>query len=162
MTELLQVTLPDEKATAELGRKLSGLTGLIFLYGELGAGKTTLVRGFLRGLGHDDAVKSPTYTLVEPYHLGGRCIFHLDIYRLSDVEELYFLGIRDDLGDATNTFLVEWPERAQGALGEPIATIHLDYEGEARRARIQVNSDDARKQLQLAAGSGPALSSKRN
>ncbi len=147
MNDQLEFKLPDETATVELGRKLSVLNGLIFLHGELGAGKTTLVRGFLRGLGHDGAVRSPTYTLIEPYDLKDRRVFHLDIYRLSDPEELDFLGVRDELDDESNTLLVEWPERAHGELGKARFEIYLDYDGDARVACIKASTDKAIEQL---------------
>jgi len=136
--DAIDIELPDEAATLDLGARLAGAgmpSGLIFLHGELGAGKTTLVRGFLRALGHAGIVKSPTYTLIEPYELGGRQIYHLDIYRLNSAAELDDLGVRDLLG-ASNTLLVEWPQRAQGALGQADIEIFLAHQGNARKARI--------------------------
>ena len=135
MVDSVVVDFPDESATLSLGASLSGLSGIIFLNGELGAGKTTLVRGFLQALGYQGAVKSPTYTLIEPYDIAGRRVLHLDIYRLADPSELEALAIRDEL-DADNTLLIEWPERAQGYLGEPDIEIDLQYVGDARQARI--------------------------
>jgi len=139
MPETLSIDLPDEASTLQLGAVLAGLpaiNGKIFLHGELGAGKTTLVRGFLRALGHEGAVKSPTYTLMEPYELGGRAVYHLDIYRLGAAEELEYLGVRE-LFITGNTLLIEWPERAAGTMGEPDLEISLEYQGNARRASLR-------------------------
>lgn len=146
MADPIHVDLPDEQATLALGAKLSGLGGSIFLYGELGAGKTTFVRGFLRGLGYQGAVKSPTYTLIEPYEIDGRRLFHLDIYRLADASELEDTGIRDEL-EQGNTLLVEWPERAQGLLGEPQLEVRLEYINDARQARLWANDPGMQDQL---------------
>src|SRR5258708_6431581 len=83
---------------------------VIFLHGQLGAGKTTLVRGFLRGLGYEDKVKSPSYNLVEIYNLGAQSIFHFDFYRIRDPHELDFMGIQD-YWQPSAIFLIEWPEK---------------------------------------------------
>ncbi|QLQ33765.1 MAG: tRNA (adenosine(37)-N6)-threonylcarbamoyltransferase complex ATPase subunit type 1 TsaE [Candidatus Thiothrix singaporensis] len=131
--------LEDEAAMLAFGASLaqrfpSG--GLITLHGDLGAGKTTLTRGLLRELGHTGNVKSPTYTLVEPYHLQGRDIYHFDLYRLGDPEELEFMGMRDYLRpDAL--CLVEWPEKAGGWLPEPDLRVHLRHCGAAREVFLE-------------------------
>ena len=135
MTHSVTVELPDESATLRLGQQLAPVSGLIFLRGELGAGKTTFVRGYLRALGYGGAVKSPTYTLIEPYELNNRTLLHLDIYRLGDPSELEHIGVRDEL-EQGNTLLVEWPERAHGLLGKPDLDIALHYHNDARRAEL--------------------------
>ena len=155
MTEDIVVDLPDEAATLSLGASLSQFPGIIFLNGELGAGKTTLVRGYLQALGYEGAVKSPTYTLIEPYEIAGRRLLHLDIYRLGDPLELEALAIRDEL-DPDNTLLVEWPERAQGYLGEPDIEINLLYNGDARQARIVAKVSLARQIAKVISVSAPS------
>lgn len=110
--------LTDETATLDLGKKLAQVCTcpcIIFLEGELGAGKTTLVRGFLRGFGYEGVVKSPTYTFVEPYELKQCWIFHFDLYRLQTVRELEPIGIQDYFSPNA-ICLLEWPERATGLL----------------------------------------------
>jgi tRNA threonylcarbamoyladenosine biosynthesis protein TsaE len=131
--------LVDEAATRALGAALAATLkegGVVLLHGDLGAGKTTLARGFLRGLGYTGAVRSPTYTLLEPYTVAVGTVYHLDLYRLADPEELDYLGLRD-LDEPGAIFLVEWPERGRGALPPADLEAHLEHAGDGRRARLE-------------------------
>jgi tRNA threonylcarbamoyladenosine biosynthesis protein TsaE len=147
--ESLSLDLADANATEMLGGRIAAALRprsghwFVTLEGGLGAGKTTLVRGVLRGLGHRGRVPSPTYTLIEPYSVAGRSVFHVDLYRLADPEELEYLGFRELFrGDAI--VLVEWPERAGGDLPAPDLQISLQITGRGRAATIQAASDRAR------------------
>ncbi len=145
MTELQTVEdrhLADEQATLTFAESLLPLlegAPLVFLEGQLGAGKTTLVRGILRALGHEGSVKSPTYTLLEPYEVAGRTVYHFDLYRIGDSEELDFIGF-DELLDADALKLIEWPERGAGRVPVPDVRIRLSLEGEGRRVEVSVKS----------------------
>ena len=108
---------------------------LVYLQGDLGAGKTTLVRGMLRGLGHRGPVTSPTYTLLESYQSGGARVHHFDLYRMEDPEELEHIGIRDLL-DGEAIALVEWPERGAGVLPPADLVIRIDFQDDGRRVEM--------------------------
>ena len=133
--------IKDEEAMLTAGKRLAlqlkpGM--LIFLFGALGAGKTTLVRGALRGFGHAGSVKSPTYNLVEEYNIDNNSIFHFDLYRLRDSEELEYMGIRDYFNDESICF-VEWPEKGDGFLPSPDLKIVITIDNNQRDLLITPN-----------------------
>jgi tRNA threonylcarbamoyladenosine biosynthesis protein TsaE len=137
----MAIRLADPAATEALGRALAQPLAdasearaiVVHLEGPLGAGKTTLARGLLRGLGHDGRVRSPTFTLLEPYDLAHCSLIHLDLYRLADPGELDYLGLVDMLAPRT-VVLVEWAERGGDRLPGPDLHIRIDYEGAGRVA----------------------------
>jgi len=143
----MSIELGDAAATEALAARLAtaipanGESCMILLQGELGAGKSTLARAMLRKLGHDGPVPSPTYTLVEPYEIAGRSIYHIDLYRIAGLEELEYLGWQDLQG---GLLLIEWPERAPELNNIADLRIALTYEGQGRRASIEGLSEQGR------------------
>jgi len=112
---------------------------VIALRGELGAGKTTLVGGLLNALGHRGPVRSPTYTLIEPYELSGRPVYHLDLYRLVDPAEVEGLGVRDLLA-GNSLLLIEWPEKGGDFVPAADLELSIDYAGAGRQLRVSAHS----------------------
>lgn len=132
--------LADAAATESLGAMLAAWMadragGIIYLHGPLGAGKTTLARGLLRALGVVGTIRSPTYTLLEPYTVDGRELLHLDLYRLASPDELAGLGL-DDYPPTQCWWLVEWPERGAGWLPAPLLKVTLQPDGPGRRVTL--------------------------
>jgi tRNA threonylcarbamoyladenosine biosynthesis protein TsaE len=147
----LKVILPDERATTALGAALArclepGLT--VYLRGELGAGKTTVVRGALRALGHQGPVRSPTYTLVEVYEVSRLHLHHFDFYRFHDPREWIDAGFRESF-NGRNVSLIEWPERAGGQLPPADLDIALELHAAGRSAVLTSSSPKGQKCLGL-------------
>ena len=143
---VIEKDIYGEEAMEQLGSLLAPALekgGVIHLEGNLGMGKTTLVRGILRGLDYSGPVKSPTYTLVEPYEGKGLEVFHFDLYRVGDPEELEFMGVRDYFHD-NSLCLIEWAEMGAGILPQEDIVIHLDLIRNGRKVVIMANSDHGR------------------
>lgn len=158
MLEDLDIFLPDEPATLALGAALAGALepGLaIHLRGDLGAGKTTLVRGVLRALGHAGPVKSPTYALVELYEVSRLVLHHFDFYRFNDPREWSDAGFRESF-NGLNVSLIEWPERAAGLLPPADVEIGLASSGDGRTASLRAPSEPGRRCLAKLAPSLPS------
>lgn len=136
------IDLIGEEAMLEFGGSLAEVVsdGVIFLKGDLGMGKTTLTRGLLRQLGHQGAVKSPTYTLVEPYQLSGKDLYHFDLYRLNDPEELEYMGIRDYFTKGS-LCLVEWPDKGLGLLPSPDLNIAITAIDQGRHLQLSAGTE---------------------
>jgi tRNA threonylcarbamoyladenosine biosynthesis protein TsaE len=133
-----QALIADDAQMRAFGAKLLAACqsgGIITLHGNLGTGKTTLVRGALQSLGVTSGVRSPTYTLIEYYPFDPISIAHFDLYRLAEPEELEYLGFRDYLTENT-LCMIEWPEKAKGILGDVGLEIFLDYDPEGRRLKV--------------------------
>jgi tRNA threonylcarbamoyladenosine biosynthesis protein TsaE len=136
----------DEPGLVEIGARLAGCLQaplVIYLQGDLGAGKTTLARALIHALGHAGRVKSPTYGLLEHYELPAQDVLHLDLYRIGDPGELEFLGLEDLLSQRT-VLLVEWPERGRGRLPGPDLTISLEHSEDARFVYLTAHSRHGR------------------
>jgi len=146
----IRFTLTDEDATLALAQRIAAQLKpgmVIHLRGDLGAGKTTLVRGMLNALGYSGRVKSPTYTLVEPYHVNGLNLLHFDLYRLHDEAEWQAAGFRDEF-DGYSIFLIEWPEKAQGLTPQADMEINLTILNEGRKAEVRANTETGKQCLE--------------
>lgn len=138
-----QLNLNSEQDTQQLAQVLAQHfhAGVIYLIGDLGAGKTTLTRHLLQAKGHQGSVKSPTYTLVEPYHVNSQDIFHFDLYRLNDPYELELMGIRDYLETPKALFLFEWPSKGGEEIPQPDLVLEI-LKSEDELTRIVTISSD--------------------
>ncbi|MBQ4832715.1 tRNA (adenosine(37)-N6)-threonylcarbamoyltransferase complex ATPase subunit type 1 TsaE [Pseudoalteromonas sp. MMG010] len=143
MTACFSAHLIDENATVSMGNQLATIIdngAVLYLHGDLGAGKTTFTRGVVQGFGHVGKVKSPTYTLVEPYELASANVYHFDLYRLGDPEELEFMGIRDYFSSHA-ICIVEWPEKGGDFIPTPDLNITLSYVKNERNIHIESASE---------------------
>jgi tRNA threonylcarbamoyladenosine biosynthesis protein TsaE len=138
--------VPDEAASAELASRFAEhfkTPCVVYLRGDLGAGKTLFARAFIHALGFKGYVKSPSYGLLETYDLGELTVLHLDLYRIEDPEELEYLAIRDLFGDHC-VLLVEWPDRGLHFLPEPDLVLEFGEKHESRFIRCQVSTERGR------------------
>jgi tRNA threonylcarbamoyladenosine biosynthesis protein TsaE len=146
----LKLKAESEQAQESLGAAMAEVcptSCVIYLDGDLGTGKTTLVRGFLRGLGHRGTVKSPTYTLLEPYELAARRCFHFDLYRLAHPEELEYLGIRDLL-ETEAVLLIEWPDKGEGGLPAADLRVLISHLDRGRRLEFHGSTEVGKELIQ--------------
>jgi len=142
----MPIYLNDTEATEQFGASLYNVLPtkcVIFLQGDLGAGKTTLVRGFLRAAGYNGTVKSPTYNIVEEYAIAQQTVFHFDLYRLSAPEELEWIGINDYFAQQS-IFFIEWPDLGLGFLPEPDIIIALSQQ---EQGRMLVMTDNTKNEI---------------
>ncbi len=154
MSDKVILTLSNEQDTQKLAEQLAklSLVGSVWLSGDLGAGKTTLTRYWLRELGHTGAVKSPTYTLVEPYQIqqddgSVKPVYHADLYRLQDPEELEFIGFEDYLADESALTIIEWASRAEDYLPQPVMTININKQDDNREVCVSFQNDISKAKL---------------
>ncbi|MEJ1959340.1 MAG: tRNA (adenosine(37)-N6)-threonylcarbamoyltransferase complex ATPase subunit type 1 TsaE [Nitrosomonadales bacterium] len=146
-----RISLPDEAATASFAGRLASVLNagmVIYLRGDLGAGKTTLVRALLHALGYAGRVKSPTYTLLEQYEAGGLHLRHFDLYRFQDETEWEAAGFRDEF-DGRNVCLVEWPEKAHGLIPQANLEIAFEILPTGRNISLRTNTETGRKCIDL-------------
>lgn len=138
-----QYPLIDERDTQRLAQILAEhiRQGVVYLIGDLGAGKTTLTRYWLQSLGHRGAVKSPTYTLVEPYQIADQAVYHFDLYRLNDPYELELMGIRDYLDVADALFLFEWPSKGADEIPAAILVIDIQKTADEQQRIVHLSFD---------------------
>lgn len=149
----IEKELYGEVAMLEYGEYLATQftdIGVVYLQGDLGMGKTTLVRGFLKGCGYIGAVKSPTYTIVEPYEIALKSVYHFDLYRLNDPEELEYIGIRDYF-DRDSLALIEWPDKGGEYLPSADLVIHISFINDGRKIIINAISDKGKSLLKVLA-----------
>lgn len=139
---MIEQHIPNEEAWSILAKALAPLLSagaVLHLVGTLGAGKTAFCRALIRSLGYEGAVKSPTFTMVEPYPLAAVDIYHFDLYRLTEPEELEYLGIRD-YAAAKNLLLIEWPDKGAELTPPADLTLSIDIDGQGRLARLVASS----------------------
>ena len=152
MQYTFKLSLGNEQNTQKLAQILAQhiAQGVVYLIGDLGAGKTTLTRYWLQNLGHQGAVKSPTYTLVEPYSIQGKEVFHFDLYRLNDPYELELMGIRDYLDITNALFLFEWPSKGGDEIPQAdcIVDIQKTQDDDCREVLLSFHSDALLKALE--------------